>query len=127
MRTTLRLVTYLAVVLITFSCSSAKKMAEPERVVLPLSDPTELREGSIVYGLPRTVFTFTVEFERTIEKPGPYARYAGELLGLDKVITEERESWTIDGISVYSHEELDPSEFYIIESNSLFQTNVLCP
>jgi hypothetical protein len=100
-------------------------MAEPERVVLPLSDPAELREGSIVYGLPRTVFTFTVEFERTIEKPGPYARYAGELLGLDKVITAESESWTIDGISVYSREELDPSEFYIIESNSLFQTNVL--
>ena len=100
-------------------------MAEPQQVILPLSDPNALREGSIVYGLPRTVFTFTVEFERTIEKPGPYARYAGELLGLDKVITEENESWTIEGISVNSHEELDPSEFYIIESNSLFQTNVL--
>ena len=50
--------------------------------------------------LPRTVFTFTVEFERTIEKPGPYARYAGDLLGLENVITEENESWTIEGITV---------------------------
>jgi hypothetical protein len=125
MKSTLRLSAYLVMAFLAFSCSSAKKMAEPQQVILPLSDPNALREGSIVYGLPRTVFTFTVEFERTIEKPGPYARYAGELLGLEKVITEENESWTIDGIALSSHEELDPSEFYIIESNSLFQTNVL--
>jgi Domain of unknown function (DUF4831) len=125
MNTILRLSTYLVIALMAFSCSSTKKMAEPQNVILPLSDPNALREGSIVYGLPRTVFTFSVEFERTIEKPGPYARYAGDLLGLDKVITEENESWTIEGVSVNSHEELDPSEFYIIESNSLFQTNVL--
>ena len=75
-----------------------KKWLNHRQVILPLSDPTALREGSIVYGLPRTVFTFTVEFERTIEKPGPYARYASDLLGLDKVITEENESWTIEGI-----------------------------
>ena len=75
--------------------------------------------------LPRTVLTFTVEFERTIEKPGPYARYASDLLGLEKVIMAESESWSIEGIAVNSREELDPSEYYIIESNSLFQTNVL--
>jgi hypothetical protein len=125
MKSTLRLSAGLVVAIMAFSCSSSKKMAEPQQVILPLSDPNALREGGIVYGLPRTVFTFTVEFERTIEKPGPYARYAGELLGLEKVITEESESWSIDGIKVTSHDELDPSEFYIIESNSLFQTNVL--
>lgn len=125
MKTFLRLSAYLALVSIVFSCSSTKKMAEPQKVILPLSDPSVLREGSIVYGLPRTVLTFTVEFERTIEKPGPYARYASDLLGLDNVITEANEGWTIDGISVSSHDELDPSEFYIIQSNSLFQTNVL--
>ena len=127
MKKTFRLSTYLLIALVAFlsSCSSSKKMAEPQTIILPLSDPKALREGTIVYGLPRTVFTFTVEFERTIEKPGPYARYANDLLGLDKVITEENESWTIEGISVSSHEELDPSEFYVIESNSLFQTNVL--
>ena len=125
MKSTLRLSAYLIIALMTLSCSSSKKMAEPQQVILPLSDPNALRGGGIVYGLPRTVFTFTVEFERTIEKPGPYAKYAGELIGLEKVITEENESWTVDGISVTSHDELDPSEFYVIESNSLFQTNVL--
>jgi hypothetical protein len=100
-------------------------MSQPQRVIHPLSDENAQSEGSIVYGLPRTVFTFTVEFERTIEKPGPYARYAGELLGLDKVIPQESEYWAINGISVSSAEELDPSEFYVIETNSMFQSNVL--
>jgi len=127
MKKILRLSVYMLMVLTVltvFSCSTSK-MAEPQQVVLPLSDASALREGTIVYGLPRTVFTFTVEFERTIEMPGPYARYAGDLLGLDNVIRGETESWNIEGIVVKSREELDPSEFYIIESNSLFQTNVL--
>jgi hypothetical protein len=125
MKKSFRLQVIITIAALLTSCSSTKKMVEPQRTVMPLSDSPVLKEGSIVYGLPRTVFTFTVEFERTIEKPGPYARYAGDLLGLDNVITSENEIWTIDGISVRSHEELDPSEFYIIESNSLFQTNVL--
>jgi hypothetical protein len=124
MKTIFRISTYLIIALSAFSCSTSKT-ADTQRVILPLSDQNELREGSIVYGLPRTVFTFTVDFERTIEKPGPYARYASDLLGLDNVITNENESWSIEGISVSTHDELDPSEFYIIESNSLFQTNVL--
>jgi Domain of unknown function (DUF4831) len=125
MKTILKLSLYFLTSILVFSCSSSKKLAEPEQVVLPLNNTSTLREGSIVYALPRTVLTFTVEFERTIEKPGPYARYAGELLGLDKVITAENETWSIEGIAVNSREELDPSEYYIIESNSLFQTNVL--
>ena len=125
MKTILKLSLCLLPTILVFSCSSSKKLAEPEQVVLPLSSATTLTEGSIVYALPRTVLTFTVEFERTIEKPGPYARYASDLLGLEKVITAENESWTIEGISVNSKEEIDPSEYYIIESNSLFQSNVL--
>jgi hypothetical protein len=124
MKTILRIPAYLIIAFSAFSCSTSKT-ADTQKVILPLSDPTELMEGSIVYGLPRTVFTFTVDFERIIEKPGPYARYASDLLGLDNVITNENESWSIEGISVNTTEELDPSEFYIIESNSLFQTNVL--
>jgi hypothetical protein len=125
MKSFLRLYLYLVTSVLVFSCSSSKKLAEPEQVVLPLSNTTTLKEGSIVYALPRTVLTFTVEFERTIEKPGPYARYASDLLGLEKVITAESEYWTIEGMSVNSREEIDPSEYYIIESNTLFQTDVL--
>lgn len=125
MKNRLRLSLYLLTLIFIISCSSSKKLAEPQNIVRPLKDSNVPREGSIVYALPRTVLTFTVEFERIIEKPGPYARYAADLLGLDKVITSENESWSIEGISVTSKEEIDPSEYYIIQSNSLFQTNVL--
>jgi len=107
------------------SCTTLKKQSEPQVIVLPLSDTTVIREGTIVYGLPRSLFSVEVVMERTIEIPGPYAKYAGDMLGLDNVITKENEFWTIDGIAVHTNEELDPSELYIIESNSLFQTNVL--
>ena len=125
MKTTVRLSIFLIIVFIACSCFSNKKLAEPKSIILPLSDAVTLTEGSMVYGLPRTVFTVLVEMERTIEKPGPYARFASDLLGLNNVIQTESEYWSIEGILVKTHEELDPSEFYVIESNTLFQTNVL--
>jgi hypothetical protein len=63
--------------------------------------------------------------ERSIEIPGPYAKYAGDLLGLDDVILNEQELWSIKGISVISNEEADPSEFYVIETGKIFNSNVL--
>jgi hypothetical protein len=125
MKIIIRLSIILVTVIFTSSCFPIRKANEPKNVILPLSDTVTLREGSIIYSLPRTVFTVVVEMERTVEKPGPYARYAGDLLGLNSVIQSESESWSIKGIKVRTHEELDPSEFYVIESNTLFQTNVL--
>ena len=46
-------------------------------------------------------------------------------LGLTDVIKNESESWSIKSVSIKTHDELDPSEFYVISSTSLFQTNVL--
>ena len=100
-------------------------MADSNSIILPLSDPTAIRDGSIIYGLPRTVFTVRVDMERTINLPGPYAQYAGDLLGFTDIIHTESESWSIKGITVIAHDELDPAEFYVISSTSLFQTNVL--
>jgi hypothetical protein len=100
-------------------------LVEPKTTILPLGDTVHLIDGSLVYGLPLTVFDVEVEVERRIEKPGPYARYAGDLLGIKEVINQEKETWTITGIKVNSSEELDPSELYVIESNTLFQTNAL--
>jgi len=125
MKTLTRLSIFMIIIFLISSCFPNKKLAESRSIILPLSDTTTLREGSIVYGLPRTVFTAYAEMERTIEKPGPYARFAGDLLGLNDVIQSESESWSIKGIMVRTHVELDPSEFYVIESNTLFQSNVL--
>lgn len=107
------------------SCYSGRKAIESDAVVSQLSQKSSVSEGSIIYALPRTVFNIVVETERTIEIPGPYWRYAGDLLGLSNVIRSESEFWEITGISVESSQELDPSAFYVIETTTPFHTNVL--
>ena len=125
MKTIPRLLIFLMIILFTGSCQTLKKQATPGSTVAPLSDTVKLRNGTLVYGLPMTVFTIVVEMERIIEIPGPYSRFAGDLVGLTDIIKSEGESWSIKSISVNSHEEVDPSEFYVIESSTLFQTNAL--
>ena len=125
MKTLIKSSIFLSIFVLASSCYSGKQMANSNSIITPLSDSTALRDGSIVYGLPRTVFTVVVNMERTIEKPGPYAQYAGDLLGLTDIIQNETEAWSIKDITVKTHDEIDPSEFYVISSTSLFQTNVL--
>ncbi len=123
-RTSISLI-FLFIMLFANSCHLIRKSPKVYTRVNPISDTTVIRDGCLIYALPRTVFNVKVEFERTIELPGPYANYAGELLGLTNVIMSENETWTIKSVSVSSHEEADPSEFYVIESNSIIQSNYL--
>jgi hypothetical protein len=125
MKSLIRIFLFLTLIQLSFSCVPKKNLTEPKTVIMPLSEKTSLREGSLVYGLPLTVVDVFVEVERIIERSGPYARFAGEMLGLTDVITQEGEYWSIMGITLRTHEELDPSEFYVIETNTLFETNIL--
>ncbi len=113
------------IIILMGSCWPEKKIAGPDYVITPLSDTTKIKGGTVVYSLPMTVFTVMVEMERTIELPGPYAKYAEELLGFRGIIMNEAEYWSIQGVSVSSHNEADPSEYYVIEGNNLFHSNVL--
>jgi len=123
MRQTYKIVFAVMILTGISSCASNGKLSES--VITPLSDKIGVTEGSLVYGLPLTVLDVTVEAERIIEKPGPYARFAESLLGLKDVIQNEREYWLLTGVSVKSHEEPDPDGFYVIETSSLVQTNAL--
>jgi hypothetical protein len=125
MKSILRLTIGLSMILLMDSCLLQKKPIPSSTVILPLTDTITLREGTLVYGLPQTLFSVSVDMERTIEKPGPYSKFAEDFLGLQNVVTSETEYWTITGLTVKTHEEVDPSSFYIIETNTLFQTNVL--
>jgi len=107
------------------SCTTGKKVVDSKPVVVPLSDTVSLTESTIIYGLPRTVFDVRVEIERTLEIPGPYSRYAADLLGITDAVDKESEYWTITGITVNTHEELDPSEYYVIKSSSFLRSNAL--
>jgi hypothetical protein len=121
----IKIISILLLVFLVSSCFTKKGLLKPETVVLPLGDTIKITDGSLVYALPLTVFDITVELERVIEKPGPYAKYAADMLGIKDVITHDSESWSIVSVRLNANEELDPSEFYVIESNTLVQTNAL--
>jgi hypothetical protein len=119
------LFTFLLISLTLSSCLTGKKASESSTNISKVSDTVRLRNGSLVYALPRTVFTVKAEVERMIMIPGPYAAYAEDLLGIKNVQKTREEHWSVRSLSVSSHEESDPSEYYVIHSNGIFQTNVL--
>jgi hypothetical protein len=114
----------ISALLVASSCATGKKSSD-KTVISPLSGKTAIKDGSIIYSLPRTVFNVVVSMERTIEVPGPYAKFAGDLLGLTNVIRNPNESWSIEDVTLESALEPDPAQFYVIETNTLFETNVL--
>jgi hypothetical protein len=108
-----------------YSCLPQKKVASSPVTVSALEKGSGIKEGSIVYSLPMTVLNIRIDLERVTEMPGPYARYASDLLGLSKVIMNESEHWSIKAVHVVSQQEADPSEYYVIAANSLYETNAL--
>lgn len=118
-----RIIAFGAVVVLT-SCASSKQTVSSVSIN-PLSETSSINDGSLVYALPRTVFTVRVKMEHTIEIPGPYAQYAADLLGLKNAIKSEQEHWSVTGITVNSHEEIDPSELYVMESNTSMVANMI--
>ena len=115
----------LIMLLISAGCNTLQKGTSPDIVILPLGGEVKVTDGSIVYALPLTVFEFDITARKTIEVPGPYARFAGEMLGLNDVITEEKETWSLADVTMNCLEELDPSQFYVIQGTTLMQTNLL--
>jgi hypothetical protein len=115
----------LALTALLSSCSVQSRNSGNDIVVLPLGGEVKITEGSMVYALPLTVFEFEITATRTLGVPGPYANYAAEMIGLDNIIEQEHEYWTLTAVRLNSFEELDPAHFYIIEGTSLMQTNLL--
>jgi hypothetical protein len=121
-----RIISALLIIILTAgACRMFKPSLVPETHVYRLGDSMKVRDGSLIYALPRTVLNISVGFQRTIEKPGPYARYGSEMLGLKNVITGETERWSVTGIKTDISEEIDPSEFYVIETSTIVETNAL--
>lgn len=120
-----RLIITALIAVFAVSCSTSRNPGGSKNVITPLSEYVPANEGSLVYALPLSVLDITISAERIIEKPGPYSRYSEDLLGLSDVIKNPREYWKINGITVRTHSELDPSQFYVIKAGPVFQSNVL--
>jgi len=114
-----------ALTLTIAGCSVFSGKSPGDTVAGPLGNKTTVTDGCLVYALPMTVFELDILAEKRTEVPGPYAGYASELIGLDNVITVQTEKWTLAGVRLSAVEELDPSQFYIIQGTALMQTNML--
>ena len=114
-----------ALLIISAGCNTLQTGTSSDIVILPLGGDVKVTDGSIVYALPLTVFEFDITARKTIEVPGPYAAFAGEMLGLNDVITEKNEIWSLGDVTLSCVEELDPSQFYVIQGTTLMQTNLL--
>jgi hypothetical protein len=104
-------------------CSTSEKASGKSITVTPLGEGVKVTDGTLVYALPLTVFEIDVAVEHTVTIPGPYATFASELLGLNEVITSENEIWEIANVDLKSEDELDPSQFYVVQGTTLMQSN----
>ncbi|MBM3420868.1 MAG: DUF4831 family protein [Bacteroidetes bacterium] len=115
----------LAAVLSFAGCAPQKVFVQPRAAVAPLSDTIRITGSSLIYALPQTVFAIDVTLQRTIEKPGPYASFARDLVGLSDVITAESEEWSVISAELVPLEEIDPSEFYVVTYTGMIQAGAL--
>ncbi len=113
------------VIVVVTGCASMNGRSGGDLSVRSLPSGSTISDGSLVYALPLTVFEIGITADKVYEVPGPYAAWAAELTGLERVITSERETWHLSGVSLTAIEELDPAKFYIIEGTTLMNTNML--
>ena len=108
------------------ACTTVKEV--PVKVntkILPLGDSVKLYDGSLIYALPRTGFEITVLARRTVQSAGPYHEYAEQFLGLKDVIQSDQSFWSLQEVSIKPFTEVDPTQYYVIESDGLIETNAL--
>lgn len=80
--------------------------------------------GSVIYALPRTTVTLTVEAQYKVFTAGPYAQYAQKYLGYDAKRTSSTDCIITD-ITVTPYVEADPAERYAINLSEKVSSNFL--
>ncbi len=96
---------------ILFSCKTESQTIN----VINIKNAQGVRHYSNLYALPKTVIRVNVHFSQTIEKEGPYGQYAGQLLGIENVISKDQIQWSIDNIDFTSYPVPDTNHIYLIE------------
>ncbi len=116
---------FLALIIVA-SCTATKEVPlQVNTQILPLGDTVKLYDGSVLYSLPLTGFEFTVVAKKTIQTAGPYHNYADQFLGLEDVIRNNKIVWSLEEVKIKSFKELDPEQYYVIESDGLIESNAL--
>ncbi len=107
----------LATIVILLSACNSSQTILPVRVAetrIVSETPPEFPGVGYYYSLPRTAVVVEIEVLKTQNIPGPYARYASRLLGLNDVITRSASNYEIIKVAINSFSEPDPDHLYFI-------------
>lgn len=66
----------------------------------------------VVYSLPRTGIRVHVKAKKETFRPGPYAAYAEQLLGIKNVKTRAAVNWAVEEVKIDVFSEPDPEQVY---------------
>lgn len=66
----------------------------------------------VVYSLPRTGVKVYVQAVKETFRPGPYAAYAEQLLGIKNVRTKKAVNWVVEEVKIDVFSEPDPEQVY---------------
>ena len=112
---------YLAIIIgliIVMPVFGQRKKKEDEVIVTP-----DYVEG-IIYSLPQTGIRVYVKTIKEVFEPGPYADYAGQLLGLNDVKTKSEIKWVVTEVRIASFAEPDPLQVYKAMGEAAYKINL---
>jgi hypothetical protein len=66
----------------------------------------------VIYSLPRTGLRVDVQAVKETFRPGPYAAYAEQLLGIKNVRTKAMVNWAVEDVNIYVFSEPDPEQVF---------------
>ena len=72
----------------------------------------------LAYNLPNTVVEVNIDVTKTSVKAGPYYKYAERYLGVQEIISQDLETYTINNIYMNAKGESNPEESYLIKFRS---------
>ena len=81
---------------------------------------TKSTDYGVTYYLPKTVLTVQVNYSKTIQKAGPYSKYAEKFLGVKEqsIVFEDRIYYDLDKITIGSKGVVDKNAAYLVEFKS---------
>lgn len=86
-----------------------------------VSNDIETTKGSnpvvkqtLIYALPQTSLSLTIEATKTITKKGIYAEFAQRLLSISNVPMRDSEKWNISDVIIKEEREPDASQYYTL-------------
>jgi hypothetical protein len=116
--------THISLILLTFLALTGAVLQAQIKVTRITSQEQLGGKSGIVYSLPHTVIVADLNVSKVQQFAGPLAAYAGDILGINEVITKDGVSFSLESAEIRTVTEPDPDEVYLIEKEEKSQGEV---